>query len=102
MMIEYDKNLEYDNSPCDVGETRTNSSDVKLTNLKEPFMGYIYGVHCGDKDCYSCGTQRYNCDELNRLDDLEDKKSDDVEPTDKELSEIEDDFDFDFDVEDLI
>ena len=102
MMIKYDKNLEYDNSPCDVGETRTNSSDVKLTNLKEPFMDYIYGVQCGSKDCYSCGTQRYNCDELNRLDDLEDKKSDDVEPTDKELSEIEDDFDFDFDVEDLI
>ena len=29
---------------------------------------YIYGVHCGDKDCYSCATQRYNCDELNKLD----------------------------------
>ena len=63
---------------------------------------YIEGVHCGNQDCYACGTQRYNCDELNRLDDLEDKKSDDVEPTDKELSEIEDDFDFDFDLEDLI
>ena len=37
-------------------------------------MEYIYGVHCGDKDCYSCGTQRYNCNELNRLDDEEDKK----------------------------
>ena len=68
MMIKYDKNLEYDNSPCDVGETRTNSSDVKLTNLKEPFMDYIYGVQCGNKDCYSCGTQRYNCNELNDID----------------------------------
>ena len=26
---------------------------------------YEYGVHCGDSDCYACGTQRYNCDELN-------------------------------------
>ena len=31
-------------------------------------MVYEYGVHCGDKDCYACGTQRYNCDELNKLD----------------------------------
>ena len=29
---------------------------------------YIEGVHCGDKDCYACGTQRYNCDKLNELD----------------------------------
>ena len=29
---------------------------------------YIEGVHCGDKDCYSCGTQRHNCDKLNELD----------------------------------
>ena len=34
---------------------------------------YIEGVHCGDKDCYACGTQRYNCPELNKKDDLEDK-----------------------------
>ncbi len=47
---------------------------------------YIYGVQCGDSDCYACGTQRYNCEELNRLDDEEDKL---VEPTDEELSEIE-------------
>ena len=33
---------------------------------------YIEGVHCGDKDCYACGTQRYNCKELERLDDLDD------------------------------
>ena len=47
---------------------------------------YIYGVQCGDSDCYACGTQRYNCEELNRLDDEEDKL---VEATDEELSEIE-------------
>ena len=29
---------------------------------------YEYAVHCGDSDCYACGTQRYNCDELNKLD----------------------------------
>ena len=35
-------------------------------------MVYEYGQHCGDKDCYACGTQRYNCEELNRLDDITD------------------------------
>ena len=37
---------------------------------------YIYGVHCGDSNCYACGTQRYNCDELNKLllDDYMSKK----------------------------
>ena len=40
--------------------------------LKEFIMEYIYGVHCGDENCYACGTQRYNCDELNKLDDAED------------------------------
>ena len=36
---------------------------------------YIKGVHCGNKDCYACATQRYNCNELNKLDNLEgDKK----------------------------
>ena len=29
---------------------------------------YIYGVQCGDGDCYACGTQRYNCNELNEID----------------------------------
>ena len=33
---------------------------------------YEYGVHCGDKDCYSCGTQRYNCEELTLLDNKTD------------------------------
>ena len=35
---------------------------------------YEYGVHCGDKDCYACGTQRYVCKELDRLDTIEDRK----------------------------
>ena len=35
---------------------------------------YIYGVHCGDKDCYACGTQRYNCNELEKLDNTSDVK----------------------------
>ena len=29
---------------------------------------YIYGVQCGDSDCYACGTQRYNCSGLNNID----------------------------------
>ena len=33
---------------------------------------YIEGVHCGDKDCYACGTQRYNCPELNKKDEEND------------------------------
>tara|TARA_B100002019_G_C21207240_1_gene567364 strand:- start:368 stop:532 length:165 start_codon:yes stop_codon:yes gene_type:complete len=35
---------------------------------------YIYGVHCGDSNCYACGTQRYNCDELNKLDNISDRE----------------------------
>ena len=44
---------------------------------EETKEGYIPGVHCGDKHCYSCGTQRYSCawleekDKLNK--DLENK-----------------------------
>ena len=29
---------------------------------------YIYGVHCGDSNCYACATQRHNWDELDNLD----------------------------------
>ena len=29
---------------------------------------YIYGVQCGNSNCYACGTQRYNCNELNEID----------------------------------
>ena len=35
---------------------------------------YEYGLHCGDKDCYSCGTQRYVCKELDRLDSIADRE----------------------------
>ena len=41
-----------------------------MLNQKE----YIYGVHCGDSNCYACGTQRYNCDELTKLDNISDKE----------------------------
>ena len=30
---------------------------------------YEYGVHCGDENCYSCGTQRYACKELDKKDE---------------------------------
>ena len=43
---------------------------------------YEYGVHCGDKDCYACGTQRYNCSTLDKLDKLDDQKSADLEAQD--------------------
>ena len=29
---------------------------------------YIKGVHCGDSDCYSCGTMKGECSKLDRLD----------------------------------
>ena len=41
---------------------------------EETEEGYIPGVHCGDKNCYSCGTQRYRCAWLEELDKLEDNK----------------------------
>ena len=42
--------------------------------------GYIYGVHCGNQDCYACATQRYNCNELDNLDAIENGDNDcDVE-----------------------
>ena len=40
---------------------------------------YVYGVHCGDKDCYACGTQRYNCEELNNLDMKTDEEVEELE-----------------------
>ena len=43
---------------------------------------YIDGVHCGDKNCYACGTQRYNCPELNKKDELEDGIKADLEAQD--------------------
>ena len=47
------------------------------TNKWNPSMDqYIYGVQCGNRDCYACGTQRYNCNELNRLDNKTDVQAD--------------------------
>ena len=43
---------------------------------------YIKGVHCGDSECYACGTQRYNCSTLDKLDKLDDQKSADLEAQD--------------------
>ena len=46
---------------------------------------YIYGVQCGDSNCYACGTQRYNCPELNKKDDLEDGIKSDLEVQDYDV-----------------
>jgi len=35
-------------------------------------MEYIYGVQCGEDNCYACATQRYNCNELDLLDNKTD------------------------------
>ena len=40
---------------------------VHPSKIEKP-DGYIDGVHCGDKDCYACGTQRYRCKDLENLD----------------------------------
>ena len=44
---------------------------VDSSNIEDD--GYIYGVQCGDSNCYACATQRYNCNELERLDDSADR-----------------------------
>ena len=44
---------------------------------------YEYGVHCGDKDCYSCGTQRYNCEELTLLDNKTDMETEELDAVSK-------------------
>ena len=35
-------------------------------------MEYIYGVHCGDKNCYSCATMKGECTRLDAKDKLND------------------------------
>ena len=40
---------------------------------------YEYGVHCGDKDCYSCGTQRYVCKDLELLDNKTDMETEELD-----------------------
>ena len=39
---------------------------------------YIYGVHCGDANCYSCTTMKGECAWLDAKDKLEDEKNLDV------------------------
>tara|TARA_R100001591_G_scaffold105015_1_gene112853 strand:+ start:181 stop:384 length:204 start_codon:yes stop_codon:yes gene_type:complete len=41
-------------------------------------MEYIYGVHCGDENCYACATQRYNCNELDKLDNISDREEEHI------------------------
>ncbi len=36
---------------------------------------YIYGVHCGDANCYSCTTMKGECAWLDAKDKLEDEKN---------------------------
>ena len=43
---------------------------------------YIKGVHCGNSECYACGTQRYNCSKLDKLDKLDNQKNADLEAQD--------------------
>ena len=38
--------------------------------------GHIYGVHCGDANCYSCTKMKGECAWLDGLDKLEDEKND--------------------------
>ena len=40
---------------------------------------YEYGVHCGDKDCYSGGTQRYKCEEVELLDNKTDMETEELD-----------------------
>ena len=40
---------------------------------------YIYGVHCGDSNCYSCGTMKGHCSELELLDNKTDMEIDEMD-----------------------
>ena len=62
---------------CTDGKWRNfvDSSKIEDDGIhQETEEGYIYGVHCGDANCYACGTQRYNCSWLDAKDNLEDEK----------------------------
>jgi len=50
---------------------------VSKENIKkgDSNMEYIYGVHCGDANCYSCTTMKGECAWLDSKDKLEDKKN---------------------------
>ena len=42
---------------------------------QETEEGHIYGVHCGDANCYSCTTMKGECAWLDSKDKLEDEKN---------------------------
>ena len=44
---------------------------------------YVDGVHCGDENCYACGTQRYNCEELTLLDNKTDMETEELDAVSK-------------------
>ena len=46
-------------------------------------LKYEYGVHCGDENCYACGTQRYNCEELTLLDNKTDMETEELDAVSK-------------------
>ena len=46
-------------------------------------LNYEYGVHCGDENCYACGTQRYNCEELTLLDNKTDMETEELDAVSK-------------------
>ena len=50
-----------------------------INNIHEETKeGHIPGVHCGDKNCYACGTQRYHFAWLESLDKLEGEKNESI------------------------
>ena len=46
-------------------------------------LKYEYGQHCGDENCYACGTQRYNCEELTMLDNKTDMEIEELDAVSK-------------------
>ena len=44
---------------------------------------YEYGQHCGDTNCYACGTQRHNCEELTLLDNKTDMETAELDTVSK-------------------
>ena len=47
-----------------------------ILEYQETEEGHIYGVHCGDANCYSCTKMKGECSWLDALDKLEDEKND--------------------------
>ena len=44
---------------------------------------YIYGVHCGDDNCYACATMRHRCKELELLDNKTDMETEELDAVSK-------------------